>query len=193
MMKKSKLLRKGGLDTILAYVVVSIPLFYVLIFMIATIYHFSVQMHLNQSLKETLIMASSYGQITPEMFEWLFNNIDNVGDGGTKWQMRIGIRTIDDDGDITGLGTDPNITVYPSSTDVYSGITKENVRGIIGSQFKDPNIINKGNLVSIELISEQPSLLSNVSNFSVFGNTGSRDLRYSSYREEIIANENPDG
>jgi len=181
-MKKSKLLKKGGIDTILAYVVVSIPLFYVLIFMIATLYHFSVQMHINQTLKETLIMASSYGQLTQGMVDYLFDNIKNIDD--TTWKLRIGVRGIDSDGNI-----EP-ITIYPNNTDFYTGLNNTNTT--VNFDYDNYNILNKGDLLSIELVSEQPSLLGNVSKFSVFG--GSSDdsgLFYSSYREEIITNVHP--
>ena len=185
-MKKSNLLKKGGIDTILAYIVVSIPLFYVLIFMIATLYHFSVQMHINQTLKETLIMASSYGQLTEGMLDYLFENISNVGDDDMTWNLRIGVRGIDNDGNITP------ITIYPNNSgDFYTGISSGSV-GINLSMFDNPTNLNKGDLLSVELVSNKPSLLGKLSRFSVFGSpSDDSDLYYSSYREEIIANVNP--
>lgn len=190
-MKKEKVLKRGGIDTILAYVVVSIPLFYVLIFMIATLYHFSVQMHLNQTLKETLIMASSYGRLTDGMMEYLFNSIKNVGDEGTTWKIRFGVRSINDAGNIS------DIDIYPSAGFIGGITSGDDIPYELENLLEDENgrlyNINKGDLLSIELVSEQPALLHTLSNFSLFGgNAGSgTQLNYSSYREEIIANVNP--
>ena len=54
MSEKALKLKKGGLDTIIAYIVVMLPLLYVLVYIIATIYHFSVQMYMNQVVKERI-------------------------------------------------------------------------------------------------------------------------------------------
>lgn len=190
-MKKCKVLRKAGIDTILAYVVVSIPLFYVLIFMIATLYHFSIQMHINQTLKETLIMASSYGQLTDGMIEYLFENLTNVGDQNTKWGMKIGIRKVDANGDIVNKS---NVVGGSSVISGYSGINYYNLNTFGFSECQDPDFVDKGTLLSIELYSLDLSLLGNVSKFSLFGGTGSgtSTLHYSGFREEIITNVNPD-
>ena len=189
-MKKDKVLKKGGIDTILAYVVVSIPLFYVLIFMIATLYHFSIQMHINQTLKETLIMASSYGQLTDGMIEYLFENLTNVGDENTTWGMNIGLRKLDSNGDVVNWN---NVVGGSASKAGYGGINYYNLSTFGFDDFQDPAFVDKGTLISIELWSLEPSLLGSVSKFSLFGGTGSSTvLRYSGFREEIITNVNPD-
>ena len=187
-MKKSKVLKKGGIDTILAYIVVSIPLFSVLIFVIATLYHFSVQMHVNQTVKETLIMASSYGTLTSGMVDYLFESIDNVD---TTWKIRVGRRSITEDGEIT------DYKIWPESGEYYTNISGDGGSLSLfldvhnGPSTDSEDRIKKGDLLSIELISEKPSLLGNVANFSAFGSDGSSNLVYSSYREEIMTNVNP--
>src|SRR5574344_1720463 len=72
--------KKGGLDTIIAFIVVLLPLVYVLIFMVATLYHFSVQMYINQVVKETLVMASTYGTLTKSMENDMVGKLSKVMD-----------------------------------------------------------------------------------------------------------------
>jgi len=187
-MKKDKILKKGGIDTILAYVVVSIPLFYVLIFMIATLYHFSIQMHINQTLKETLIMASSYGCLTDGMVEYLFKNLTNVGDENTTWVIRIGLRKLDANGDVVNYN---NVVGGSAYRQAVGGLNYYNLDPNAFVDYQDPAIIDKGTLLSIELTGPR-SLLDTVSKFSLFGGIGSAtELRYSGFREEIITNVNP--
>ena len=67
-------IKKGGVDTIVAYIVVMLPLLYVLIYMVATIYHFSVQTYMNQVVKEAAVMASTYGTITDKHENYIHNS-----------------------------------------------------------------------------------------------------------------------
>ena len=70
--------KKGGIDSIIAFIVVLLPLVYVLIFMVATLYHFAVQMYLNQVVKETLVMASTYGTVTKSMENYMVEKLDGI-------------------------------------------------------------------------------------------------------------------
>lgn len=191
-MIKNKALKKGGIDTILAYIVVAVPLFYVLIFMITTLYHFSIQMHLNQTLKETLILASSYGTLTNGMMDYLCKNISNAG--ASDWEVKIAVRRLNDDGkDFT---TDYYPDLYSPATitiNSKSDYNYDEVSSIINTLNNPSNIeIKKGDLLAIEITSKKESLLGKISKFSIFGTANSHDdLYYSAYREEIIANEHP--
>ena len=78
MSEKALKLKKGGLDTIIAYIVVMLPLLYVLVYIIATIYHFSVQMYMNQVVKEATVMASTYGALTTEHAKYIEGNLDEI-------------------------------------------------------------------------------------------------------------------
>ena len=148
-MKKDKILKKGGIDTILAYVVVSIPLFYVLIFMISTLYHFSVQMHINQTLKETLIMASSYGQLTDGMLEYLFENLTNIGDENTTWLMRIGLRKLDANGDVVNWNNVVGGSAYKAG---YGGINYYNLLKKDNNVAKDVIVRKSGVMFNPKLV-----------------------------------------
>src|SRR5574344_1050273 len=87
--------KKGGLDTIIAFIVVLLPLVYVLIFMVATLYHFSVQMYMNQVVKETLVMASTYGTLTKDMESYMSGKLGKVMTVGT---IKYYVREFTDDG-----------------------------------------------------------------------------------------------
>ena len=162
-------LKKGGLDTIIAYIVVMLPLFYVLVYMIATIYHFSVQQYMNQVVKEACVMASTYGKITDKHEEYIYEKLANA---------------LDDNGG----RADVTITYYLRSFDPSDGVVDSIVKceGI-------PSLVKKGDIIGIYVQSNNPSLLGTVGNFNVFmfGRNIAKDklLKYSAYREEIIRNE----
>ncbi len=199
-MMKNKVLKKGGIDTILAYIVVSIPLFYVLIFMVVTLYHFSIQMHLNQTLKETLILASSYGTLTDGMLDYLCRNISNIDEN--EWKVKVSVRSLNDSGAFDSSVEHNHY--YPD--DIYSDAYSVYVLDKSGNNFNHANMqsciealshqsgIKKGDLLAIEITSANESLLGRISRFSIFGGTSVDDsnLRYSAYREEIIANAHPE-
>lgn len=166
-MKKDKL-KKGGLDTIVAYIVVSLPLLYVLIYMVATIYHFSVQMYINQVVKEATVMISTYGAITDEHEQYIRTKVGKVFDensenpNASNCEIKFYIRNYED--------------------------------GMVGSlqPLGSRSEVNKADIVGISVKSTEPSILGRVTGFSMFGNsTNSSDLFYSAYREEIIRNERP--
>lgn len=164
-------LKKGGLDTIVAYIVVMLPLFYVLVYMIATIYHFSVQQYMNQVVKEACVMASTYGEITTSHSGYIYSKL---------------AKALDDDKDGSA---DVTITYYVRRFDEKTGIV-----GDITCSDGIPSV-KKGDIIGIYVQSKNPSLLGTVGNFNVFmfgrGNKKEDLLKYTSYREEIIRNEKP--
>lgn len=161
--------KKGGIDSIIAFIVVLLPLVYVLIFMVATLYHFSVQMYLNQVVKETLVMASTYGTVTKDMEEYMVNKLDGIITfNEDRSNIHYYIRKFNPDTGVPGTRTEVDIS---------------------GSQISG---IGKADLLSIQVLSKEPSLLATVSSFNIFGaNTDEMDnsLKYSAYREEIIRND----
>ena len=159
--------KKGGLDTIVAYIVVMLPLLYVLIYMVATIYHFSVQMYMNQVVKEATVMASTYGAITQGHEEYIKTKLGDIlgrDDNGTKCDIKYYKRTFDEE---TG-------TVGPL-------VSCEGVR---------PEV-KKADIIGIQVISKEPSILGTVTAFNIFQSTSNEDIdvKYTSYREEIRRNE----
>ncbi|MBQ7667702.1 MAG: hypothetical protein IJS47_00030 [Clostridia bacterium] len=187
-MMKNKALKKGGIDTILAYIVVAVPLFYVLVFMITTLYHFSIQMHLNQTLKETLILASSYGTLTNGMMDYLCENIASLPE--SDWDIRIAVRRLTDEGNDFYTASDYTTTM--EVRDKYD-MDYDNVSDIIDNHFNNSTNpeLKKGDLLAIEIISQHDALLGKISEFSIFGGSTGSSLKYSAYREEIIANDHP--
>ena len=163
-------LKKGGLDTIVAYIVVMLPLFYVLVYMIATIYHFSVQQYMNQVVKEACVMASTYGGITQGHEDYIYGKL---------------AKALDDDKDGKA---DIRITYYIRPFNEDSGI----VGNISDGSASRPDV-KKGDIIGIYVQSIKPSLLGTVGNFNVFmfGRGNDNLLKYTSYREEIIRNEHP--
>ena len=161
-------LKKGGLDTIVAYIVVMLPLFYVLVYMIATIYHFSVQQYMNQVVKEACVMASTYGEITSGHSNYIYSKL---------------AKALDDNKDGKA---DVNITYYVRSFNPNTGIVGE-----ISDGSSVPPTVKKGDIIGIYVQSIKPSLLGTVGNFNVFmvGPGNNNLLKYTSYREEIIRNE----
>lgn len=164
-------IKKGGLDTIIAYIVVMLPLLYVLVYMVATIYHFSVQTYMSQVVKEATVMASTYGNVTTSHGDYIASKLSDV----------LGT---DEDGD-----TKCSISYYIRRFDENTGTMKS-----IEGPFASPSGMNvkKADIIGIYVESTEPSMLGNVSNFSVFGGTKDKNkLYYTSYREEIIRNERP--
>jgi len=170
MKKDAVKLKKGGLDTIIAYIVVMLPLLYVLIYMVATIYHFSVQTYLNQVVKEAVVMASTFGEIT--------SGGENTHEGYIQRKLKD-VFDEDDDGNYC------EIKYYVKEYD--------DDEGVVSSELKEytPNSggLNKGDLIGIQVKSVMPSMLGNVANFSFFGSGAGVSLKYTSYREEIVRNE----
>lgn len=168
MREKALKLKKGGLDTIIAYIVVMLPLLYVLVYMIATIYHFSVQMYMNQVVKEAAVMASTYGEVTESQEDYIRTKLENMLDQDAS-------------------GDRCTIEYYVRRFNETTGV----VEALEGPYSVRPTV-NKADIIGIYVQSTVPSLLGNVSNFSLFGDSGTtNDLYYTSYREEIIRNEHP--
>lgn len=173
-------IKKGGIDSIVAFIVILLPLVYVLIYMVAILYHFSVQMYLNQVVKETLVMASTYGDCTSTMESYLINKVSNVIDGNVE--IKYYVREFYQDGDISGLkeaARSGNSIKYLSTDSSDSSRNNMMVP------------VKKADLLGIQVVSEELSLLATVGNFNIFGSMdeGDNELKYSSYREEIIRND----
>lgn len=168
MSEKALKLKKGGLDTIIAYIVVMLPLLYVLVYIIATIYHFSVQMYMNQVVKEATVMASTYGEVTTGHADYIEEKLKNILDK-------------DDHGNVC------RIEYYVRPFDENSGV----VGAVLGPYDTIPTV-KKADIIGIYVTSIKPSILGNVSSFSLFGGgSDTNNLYYTSYREEIIRNEHP--
>lgn len=162
--------KKGGIDSIVAFIVVLLPLVYVLIFMVATLYHFSVQMYLNQVVKETLVMASTYGTVTSSMHNNIKTKVNGIMDLEESDSIVYYVRKFDKTNGEVGSLTKIENPVFPISG------------------------IEKADLLGIYVQSDEPSLLGTVSKFNIFGaNNGDEStLKYSAYREEIIRNDPPE-
>lgn len=166
MREKALKLNKGGLDTIIAYIVVMLPLLYVLVYMIATIYHFSVQMYMNQVVKEAAVMISTYGDVTTSHSDYIKDKLSGVLDSDDNVTIEYYVRPFNEGNGVVGTITGP--------------YTAQNVS------------VNKADIIGIYVQSNKPSILGNVASFSIFGNSSNEsDLYYTSYREEIIRNEHP--
>lgn len=162
---KNKKIKRGGLDTIIAYIVVMLPLLYVLVYMIATIYHFSVQMYMNQVVKEAAVMISTYGDVTENHSNYIKEKLNGIIDNDTV-TIDYYVRPFNEDTGVVGNLTGP--------------YTDRTVR------------VEKADIIGIYVQSNKPSILGSVASFSIFGNSSNEsDLYYSSYREEIIRNEHP--
>ena len=167
-------IKKGGIDSIIAFIVILLPLVYVLIYMVAILYHFSVQMYLNQVVKETLVMASTYGDCTSTMERYLVDKAKNVIDGNVE--VKYYVREFDQRN---------GMPLAPKEAKINGGSLKYvSTDGMTVS-------LKKADLLGIQVVSEELSLLATVSNFNIFGglDEGDAQLKYSSYREEIIRND----
>lgn len=171
MSEKALKLKKGGLDTIIAYIVVMLPLLYVLVYIIATIYHFSVQMYMNQVVKEATVMASTYGEVTTGHADYIEGKLKDILDK-------------DEDGED---GNVCRIEYYVRPFDENRGVVGD-VRG----PYDTIPTVKKADIIGIYVTSIEPSILGSVSSFSLFGSSSNTNkLYYTSYREEIIRNDPP--
>jgi len=161
-------LKKGGMDTIIAYIVVMLPLLYVVVYMVATIYHFSVQTYMNQVVKEATMMASTYGTVTESHATYIKGKLENV---------------------LSKNGC--TIKYYHKKFNEATGVVEEGLGGPYESPV-DMGTINKADIIGIYVESVDNSILDSVTSFNVFGaSDGEMGLKYSAYREEIIRNERP--
>ena len=188
--KNMNRLRIGGIDNILAYIVVSIPLMYLLIMMIGTLYHYAVQSYIAQAVEDTVNNASAYGTLTEAMINDLNNKVVNVtNDTNIRYTLvrkryvravpggaaahydndgvsDVGVAGLKDEADDTEL-INPALPATPDNTSTY---------------------FRKGDIIGIQLSSTNQSLLGTISNFGLFGGGGSNDMRYTAYKEDIIRN-----
>jgi len=167
--KNMNRLRIGGIDNILAYIVVSIPLIYLLIMMIGTLYHYAVQSYISQIVKETVTNASAYGGLTSQMIKAADDSLTGITNSSIKYNVVVK-RYVDGSGYTTVYDETFDSTVLWSNGDLH-----------------------KGDIIGIQVESEKPSMLGTISNFSLFGSVGTTDMHYSGYREDIIRNEGADG
>lgn len=165
MMNNTKL-KKGGIDTIIAYIVVILPLVYILAFIIAIIYHFSVQGYVAQVAKELAISASTHGEITQPMKKRVFERLDGL-DLGT-FEIAIKVREYDDD---DNAFNNPSVSYIPMNS---------------ANDIPSPSNLKQKNTVAVYLRSQSLSLLATVANFGLFGGDGTSELNYSAFREEIV-------
>lgn len=169
-------LKKGGMDTIVAYIVVMLPLLYVVVYMVATIYHFSVQTYMNQVVKEATMMASAHGTITDKHREYIQTKLADV------------LKADNPENTCT-------IKYYIKKFDPSQGVVSANFLDVDGkSTFTlegDPRI-EKTDIIGIYVESTKVSILDRVTSFNFFGgNSGETGLKYSAYKEEIVRNANP--
>ena len=171
MMDNTKI-KKGGIDTIIAYIVVILPLVYILAFIIAIIYHFSVQSYVAQVAKELSISASTHGEIKGEMKERVYERLEGLDVG--DFEIAITTRNYDDDDNEFGSPT------YLTGSAAGHYIPCRNIPDLDGDDFGQKDTI------AVYIRSTTPSLLATVANFGLFGGGGTSELKYSAFREEIV-------
>lgn len=171
MMNNTKL-KKGGIDTIIAYIVVVLPLVYILAFIIAIIYHFSVQGYIAQIAKELAISASTHGEITDPMKERVYERLERLDLGDFK----IAIMARDYDEENNEFDTPKNLT--GTTSDPY--IPCRSIPNLGASHF------NQKDTIAVYIRSDADSLLATVANFGLFGGGTTSELKYSTFREEIV-------
>ena len=169
--KNMNRLKIGGIDSILAYIVVSIPLIYILVFMIGTLYHYAVQSYIYQIVKETVTNASAYGGLTDAMISSADEKLRKITNSTINY--KVVVKRYDE--------TRPNGYKEIYNEDFTSAALWSNAD------------LYKGDIIGLQIESSDNSMLGSISNFSLFGSAGSIDMHYSGYREDIIRNEGADG
>ena len=176
--KNMNRLRIGGIDNILAYIVVSIPLIYLLIMMIGTLYHYAVQSYIAQAVEDTVNNASAYGTLTTAMINELDSKLRITG-GSVKYTL-VRKRYNRDTDDYTDRslvdGTVSQLRGRASTTELIDGTTKRST------------YFRKGDIIALQITSRNESLLSTISKFSLFGSGGGSNMYYTAYKEDIIRN-----
>lgn len=166
MMNNTKL-KKGGIDTIIAYIVVILPLVYMLVFIIAIIYHFSVQGYIAQVAKELAISASTHGEIAGEMKDRVEDRLVGLDLG--EFEIAIKVKAYEESSNTF-------------DEDFYSSGWKD----INDIPSIDDSVLKQKNTVAVYLRSKEDSLLATVANFGLFGGGATSELKYSTFREEIV-------
>lgn len=173
-------LKKGGIDTVVAYIVVAIPLIYLIVFIIGIIYHFSIQSYVSQVAKEMAVSAGTHGKLTETMLDRAqgrLKNLDIKKEDGTVDEFLIAVKVLryNDDNSFT--------TVYNDGYKSFSAIKSDIAGGRISLKQKY--------IIEVYLTSESNSMLASISNFGMFGSGGGAEseLKYSSFREEIVRND----
>ena len=171
--------KKGGIDTIVAYIVCSLPLIYILIFLISIFIHFTVQMYIGQVLKEALVLTTTKGELSEDILLWMDENLNRVGD----YQYLIKRVKYDTE---TSTFLEPE---YSSSAgdglDILNG---EVPPALVWSPEYPERRLSKGDVIAIRIKSKEPSLMSRISNFSILGGAKpvSSDAYYFSTREGVV-------
>ena len=181
-------LKKGGIDTVVAYIVVAIPLIYLIVFIIGIIYHFSIQSYLSQVAKELAISAGTHGKLTETMLdraEFRLRNLDIKKEDGTVDRFEIAVKVLKYENESNSFSTG-----YASGTASDRYVSFGQIRNAITAS--PPQIaLNKKDIIEVYLTSESNSMLASISNFGMFGSGGGAEseLKYSSFREEIVRND----
>lgn len=179
MMNDTKV-KKGGIDTVVAYIVVALPLTYLLVFTIGIIYHFSVQSYVSQVAKELAITAGTHGQLTSKMIERANLKLSNLDVG--DFQIAIKVKEYDVD---TNSFSEKRLNYGPINYDSHV----ENLYS--ASTGLTDNKLHQRDIIEIYLQSKDNSILASIANFGMFGGGSGTEsaLKYSSFREEIVRND----
>lgn len=181
-------IKKGGIDNILAYIVVSIPLIYLLIMMIGTLYHYAVQSYIAQAVEDTVNNASAYGTLTEAMVNELNSKLTTItGDNYIKYTL-------------VRKRYDRNTDDYETRTLENGNTTalkdrireEEDIDGVIDFSGEPvttrSTYFRKGDIIALQITSRKQSLLSTISNFGLFDVGGGSEMYYTAYKEDIIRN-----
>jgi len=176
-MMNSTKLKKGGIDTVVAYIVVAIPLIYLLVFIIGIIYHFSVQSYVSQVAKELAITAGTHGKITAAMIDRANDRLTNLDVG--DFEIAIKVKEYSD---TSNSFSEKKLGYGP----VNYGSHVENLYNVLTGKK-----LHKKDIIEIYIQSKDNSILASISNFGMFGSGGTSEseLKYSSFREEIVRND----
>lgn len=179
-MMNSTKLKKGGIDTVVAYIVVAIPLIYLLVFIIGIIYHFSVQSYVSQVAKELAITAGTHGKITAPMIERANNRLATLDVG--DFEIAIKVQEYNES---TNSFSEKKLAYGPVN---YDSHVKNLYSTAIGLTDKK---LHQKDIIEIYIQSKENSMLASISNFGMFGSgeTSESELKYSSFREEIVRND----
>lgn len=171
-------LKKGGIDTVVAYIVVAIPLIYLIVFIIGIIYHFSIQSYVSQVAKELAITVGTHGKITSHMLDRANTRLSNLNVG----DFQIAIR-VQEYNETSNSFSEKKLLYGPIDYDSH-------VKKLYTATGLTDNKLHQKDIIGIYLTSESNSMLASISNFGMFGGAGTAsELKYSSFREEIVRND----
>lgn len=166
-----RLKSKGGLDTIIAYAVCSLPLLYMLIYLVCTFIHFTTQSYVDQIVKETLVLISTTGKVDTSIVK--FAN-DRLIKFDSDFQIEITRAYYDD-------FTDP---ANPQFKDDPTAVFSDNGVDISADGYTIvTQTLKRGDVLKMKVKSKNPSILSRVG-----GNMVGSEIYYYSMREEVVQN-----